>query len=182
MSRLLRSNLLFVLFIACLAILIRLMPHPANFAPVGAVALLGGMLLPRKFAYWSVIAVIVLSDLVIGLHPLVLWTWGSFALIALISNRLLGDRKVGVSRLALSAIGGGTLFFVITNAGVWLQGGLYERSLQGLVQCFANAIPFYRNTILGDVFFSSVFFGMYLVVNKLTARATSKIQYVNSVV
>jgi hypothetical protein len=145
------------------------MPHPANFAPVGAVALLGGMLLPRKFAAWTVVAVMILSDLLLGLHPLVLWTWGSFALIALLANALLSGQKVGTSRLVISAIGGGTVFFVITNVGVWLQGGLYEKSWQGLLQCFANAIPFYRNTILGDVFFVSVFYATYLVVSRLAA-------------
>ena len=176
MSRLLRSRLMFVLAIAVIALVVRLMPHPANFVPIGAVAILGGMLLPRRYSAWIVVVTMMLSDFIIGLHPMIIWTWGSFALVALLSGKLLNGRRPNSARLVMSAMAGGTLFFVITNLGVWLQGGLYEKSLQGLVQCYVNALPFYRNTILGDVFFTGVFYAVFLILPKLFALPSATVR------
>jgi hypothetical protein len=69
-----------------------------------------------------------------------------------------------VPGIIAAALSGGMLFFFVTNFGVWLQGGLYAHSWDGLLQCYINALPFLRNTLLGDVFFSASMYAIYLAV------------------
>ena len=158
------SNIILALFLIGFAIAFRVIPHPANFAPVGAIALMGGLLMARQYAIWLPVAIMAFSDLIIGTHPLILWTWGSFALIALLSSTFLRERNIGAPGIVAAALSGGLLFFFVTNFGVWLQSGMYAHTWEGLVQCYVNALPFLRNTLLGDVFFSTSMYAIYIAV------------------
>ncbi len=146
------------------AVVFRLLPHPPNFAPVAAVALFGGALLPRKLALTLPLCAMLLSDLAIGLHPLILFTWGSYAAIALLGNVYF--TRLSAINVAFFSIGSSVLFFVITNFGVWLEGRLYPPTIDGLVNSYINALPFFRNTLLSDMFFSAALFGSYVLVYK----------------
>ena len=140
-------------------ILSRTVPHPANFAPVAAVALFAGTILPRRWALITPVIAMVLSDFVIGLHPLVLFTWGSFAFIAFACSKWLTNATV--TRVGLSSIGASVLFYLVTNFGVWMQGLMYPMNFGGLVHCYVNALPFFRGTLTGDLFYVSLLFGLY---------------------
>ena len=108
--------------------------------------------LPVFFGMWCIpflILAFAITDILIGFHSLLFWTWGSLALIGLISkysNRIL-------SRLFLSFVGA-ILFFIISNFGVWLTGSLYQQSLEGLIQCYIMALPFFTNTLLSTIIFA----------------------------
>lgn len=104
----------------------------------------------------------------IGLHPLVAVTWGSFGLIALASNRWLhgGNLKKG----ALLTLGSSVFFFVVTNFAVWVQSGMYAHTWSGLVRCYTMALPFFRNTILGDAFYTAALFLVYTTAAALSIR------------
>lgn len=154
-----------------LAVISRVLPHPANFTPIAAVALFGGAILPRKWATSLPLIAMIVSDLIIGLHPLILFTWGSFALIALLSSYKL--KSINFSNVAIGSLGASILFFVVSNFGVWLEGRLYVRTLSGLVECFVNALPFFRNTLLGDAVFSLVLFGAYVFAYKTLRTRTA---------
>src|SRR4051812_23161113 len=91
-----KLNIAIVFYLILLVVTLRLLPHPANFAPVAAVAIFGGAILPRKLAVWVPLAAMVVSDLIIGLHSLILLTWGCYALIALASSYWL--RKLTLIR------------------------------------------------------------------------------------
>jgi len=150
--------------VSCLiffAVAYRLVPHPANFAPIGAIAIFGGALLPRKWALLLPLGAIVLSDVFIGMHPLIGFTWGSFLLIALLSNRFF--KSVSPSTVIGASFSASVLFFVITNLGVWLEGRLYPPTLEGLASSYINAVPFFRNTLLSDLVFSAILFTAYFV-------------------
>jgi hypothetical protein len=143
-------------------VMARLAPHPANFAPVAAVALFGGAILPRKWAILAPVAAMIVSDLVIGLHPLILFTWGSFAFIAFASSKWLSN--VTPIKVGLSSVGASVLFYLVTNFGVWTQGLMYPMNFGGLVHCYVNALPFFRGTLTGDLFYSGVLFSAYAFV------------------
>lgn len=157
-----RLSLVAILMV--IAVATRLMPHPANFTSVAAVALLGGSLLPRKWALSLPLLIMVVSDLIIGLHPLVLFTWGSFAVIAFASHRYM--RQVNAGSVVLSSLSASVFFYLVTNFGVWLQGQMYTMNWQGLMTCYYNAIPFFRNTMAGDLVYSVVLFGAYALAAK----------------
>lgn len=141
----------------------RLLPHPPNVAPITALALFAGAYLDRKWLAFVVpLAAIFLSDFVLGLHPLVPIVYGSFALIACIGFWL--RRRRTTARIAAASLVGSVLFFALTNFACWLL--WYPRSLEGLVACYVAAIPFFRNTLMGDAVYTAVLFGALALAEK----------------
>ncbi len=154
-----KISIIFACVLISLAVVSRLMPHPANFTPLAAIALFGGALLPRRLAVSLPLVAMVVSDLIIGLHPTIYATWGSFAVIALVSS--LKFRKVNVANVLASSLAASVFFFLVTNFAVWLEGRLYAPTISGLVQCYYNALPFFRNTLTGDLVFTTSLFGLF---------------------
>lgn len=169
------KNLLIVLLII-IAALSRLAPHPANFSPVAALALFGGVYLPKKYALLLPLGAMALSDLSLGIYwPIVPFVYGSFLLTGLIGIWLKNHKNFPY--ITGSAIISSLLFFIITNFGSWLDPLTgYERSLYGLVQSYIMGIPFYKNTFLGDLFYTLVLFGSYeLAIKYLKSKLSPKL-------
>jgi hypothetical protein len=157
-----KGNGIYIALIVCLiafAVFGRVLPHPPNFAPMAAVAIFAGALLPRRWAVILPVAAMIASDLVISLYPMFMFTWGSFALIAFLSNILI--KNISPFSVIGASLGASFLFYLLSNFGVWLQGKMYAMTLTGLFECYYNAIPFFRNTLLGDILFTSVLFSIY---------------------
>lgn len=138
----------------------RLLPHPANFTAIAAIALFGGVYLEKRFAFVVPILAMLLSDYFIGFYGGMFWVYGSFVLIGLIGLWLKNHKK------PLFILGGtlasSILFFVITNFGVWMTpGSMYAPTWGGLAECYVFAIPYFRNTVSGDLFFVVVMFAAY---------------------
>ena len=151
--------------------LLRVVPHPANFAPIGAMALFGGAVMPGAWAFAVPIAALFFSDVILGFYPGWISVYGSFVLIVLIGRALSARRTM--LRVAVAALSSSVLFFVVTNFGEWL-GPLYPHTLVGLRAAFTAAIPFFRNTALSDLVYSLAFFGIYESAARLAGlRSTS---------
>ncbi|HSX42955.1 MAG TPA: DUF6580 family putative transport protein [Candidatus Saccharimonadales bacterium] len=158
--------------IACaliaVAVCLRLLPHPANFAPVAAIALFGGTVLPRYIAPWVPLGAMATSDLFLGFYDIISITWACYVLIALASSQWLQRptvRRVGVMTLLASLF-----FFVATNFAVWAAGTMYTHDLAGLVQCYELALPFFRGTLVSDLVYTASLFGLYALAIQLPAR------------
>ncbi len=147
----------FLLALAGLAVVSRLIPHPMNFAPVAALALFGGAYFDRRFAFVLPFAVLIVSDFFLGFYDGIAWVYGSFFLVSLVGWGLRGRKSVAA--VAGSTLLGSVLFFVVTNFGVWLGGGLYSPDMAGLLDCYVAAIPFFRNSLAGDAFYVTLLFG-----------------------
>ena len=137
---------------------LRVIPHPPNFAPIGALALFGGAALPGVWAFAVPLAALVLSDAVLGFYQGWVWVYGSFALIVLIGTAL--RRRRTALKVAGAALASSVVFFAITNFGEWL-GPLYPHTPAGLQADFVAAIPFFRNTALSDLVYALAFFGIF---------------------
>lgn len=148
---------------------LRIVPHPPNFAPIGAIALFGGAVLPLPWGVVVPVAAVALSDAVLGFYPGMVWVYTSFVLIALLGGTVLGHRRT-VLRVAGTALGASALFFIVTNFGEWF-GPLYPHTLAGLRTDYIAAIPFYRNTVLSDLGYSLALFGIYESALRLARRA-----------
>lgn len=147
----------------------RLLPHPPNLTPIGAIALFGGAQFQERWLAFAVpLAAMALSDVIIGWHRLVPLVYGSFVLTVVI-GMWLRDRKTLLS-ITGAALASSVLFFVFTNFGVWALGSMYPRTLAGLVAAYAAAIPFFRNTVAGDLFYTAVLFGGFGVLERLVPR------------
>ncbi len=136
----------------------RLAPHPPNFNPVAALALFGGVqFADRRLAFAVPLAVMFLSDLIIGLHALIPVVYGSFLLIVGLGIWLRHHRNVRwiTGATVISAV----LFYVTTNFGVWVLDDLYPKTFTGLAECYVAALPFLRNAVFGNLFFSALLFG-----------------------
>ncbi len=154
----------------------RIIPHVPNFAPIGAMALFGGAYMNKKQAFILPILAMILSDLFIGFDnlPMRLTVYGSFLLIVAIGLWL--KNHLNAKNVIFSSLGASVLFFVTTNFAVWAFGTMYPHTLNGLIESYLLAIPFFRNTLAGDLFYSGAFFGGYeFVRNLLRSASRSKI-------
>lgn len=154
-----------VVLLVLFVVVSRVLPHPPNVAPVAAVAIFAGVLLPRRWALSLPLAAMIVSDLFIGLHDVVAFTWGSFVLIALLSHKFARGNYTPLTVLS-SSLGASTLFFVVTNFGVWLMSGMYTRTFTGLLESYYMAIPFFRNTLIGDLAYVTIFYLIFLTVKQ----------------
>ncbi|MBI4346725.1 MAG: hypothetical protein HY553_07705 [Elusimicrobia bacterium] len=155
--------------IILLAAASRLLPHPPNVTPLTAIALLGGASLPAAQAFLLPLAALAMSDLFLGFHATIPFVYAGFLATAAIGLRLKADR--GAGRIAAACLASSILFFVVSNVGVWLASGLYPRTGAGLSACFTAALPFFRNSLLGDAAFTALLFGLErLSVRALAAR------------
>lgn len=163
-----RYQLAIALALITLGVVLRVLPHPANFAPVAALALFGGAVLPRRYAVLVPLGAMVISDTLIGWYSLMPVTWGCYVLIALASRAWLRGRGLGRG-VALTA-GASVFFFVVTNFAVWVGGGLYPHTMAGLERCFVLALPFFRNTALSDIVYTASLFGLYALATRAGAK------------
>lgn len=170
-----QKQALFIVSVVVAGFMARLLPHAANFVPVTALALLAAAYLPRRAALAVPLAIMVLSDLVIGLHPLIAYTWGSFVLIGFIGAAVYKKTQNRWYVAGLGPVGAG-VFFVVTNFGVWLQGGMYSHTWAGLAHCFTMALPFFRSTLLSDMVYTPVLFLITFLVLKSMHAAAPKLE------
>lgn len=151
------------------AAFVRLLPHPPNFAPIAAMALFGGAYFNKKsFAFAIPLLAMFVTDAIIGFYSYAWMVYISFALIVVLGIVML--KKVSVKNVVLASVTASISFFVITNFGVWMLGTLYPKTAAGLMESYIAAIPFFQNSLIGDLFFSGVMFGVYeLVKHKVPA-------------
>ena len=144
---------------------LRLVPHPPNFTPIDAMALFSAAYLGRRvLAFAAPLGALLLSDLVLGFYHGIATVYASVALIVLVGWIALS--RVSPLRVGTAAIAGSLLFFVITNFGMWLFSGFYPLTTAGLAACYVVAIPFFQNTVAGDLFYSAVLFGGFALLER----------------
>jgi hypothetical protein len=151
-----------MIFFVVLGILSRLLPHPVNMTAVGSIALISGAKLNTKKALIVTMATMLISDSVLGLHPLMWATYGSL-LLAVCVGKWIG-RSVHIGRITGGILTSSIVFFIITNFAVWLTTPLYPKTVSGLVACYIMAVPFFRNSLLGDMFYGYSLFFVYASV------------------
>ncbi len=147
------------------AVFSRLLPHPPNVAPITAIALLGAVYYPRKWqAFLIPVVIMLLSDFFIGFHGTLPFVYGSFLLITglgfLLRRRFSWGKLIGISLI------GSVLFFLITNFGVWAVYDFYPKNISGLMTSYIAGIPFFRNSLLGDLGYSVILFGLAELLKK----------------
>jgi len=158
-------NKLILIGILLAAALSRLIPHPPNFTPIVAMGLLGGAYLKnKKLALFIPVAAMLLADIFLGFHNTMIWVYGSLLLVTSIGMLLKG--RVNILNAGAATLSGSFLFFIITNFGVWLTGTFYAKTFVGLVQCYTMAIPFFANSLAGDIIYATLLFGGFGLLEK----------------
>jgi hypothetical protein len=161
---------------------------PPNFAPITAMAVFAAIRFgSRRTALIAPLVTLFLSDLGIdvlyrlglsrewGIYKGMWVVYGTTFLIALMARLAHGTRSPVT--IAVTTLAGSCLFFVVTNFGVWAAGSLYPPTVEGLEQCYVAAIPFFRNGVVGDLFFATILFGAWALAEArfpVLAPATRK--------
>ena len=163
---------IFPISLILLMVFSRLIPHPPNFTPIIAVAIMSGYFF--KNLYLSIIVLLIsmlLSDLFFGFYKHIIFVYLSLFLITYIFFQI--NHKINNKNLFIFGLVGSLIFFLVSNFGVWIMGDLYEKNLNGLLNCYVFAIPFFRNTLISTIiyiyvcFFSSYFLKFLLIPNFL---------------
>lgn len=145
---------------------LRLIPHPPNFTPIGAMALFSGAYIGRRWLAFVVpLAALFVSDLVLGFYHGVATVYSATALVVLIGYLTLD--RISPLRVGLAALASSVMFFIITNLGMWLFSGFYPTNLAGLEACFVAAVPFFQNSVAGDLFYATLLFGGFRIAETL---------------
>jgi hypothetical protein len=150
------------LILLSVGILARFVFHIPNFTPVIAIALFGGFYLDKKYAILLPLALMMITDVFLGLHNVIPFTWGSLALIAFVG--LKARRQKSVTTVAATSLASAVGFFVITNFGVWLATDLYAKNMAGLITCYQMALPFFRALLAGTALYALALFGGYELI------------------
>lgn len=149
-----------------LAAVLRIVPHPWNFAPIGAMALFSGAAIRnRRFALLFPLLTLLAGDLFIGLHKLIPLVYAS-TLLSVALGFLLRDRKT-LGRITGVTLLGAIQFFLVTNFGVWLLLDTFPRTASGLLACYIAGAPLFWNTIAGDALFVTLLFGGYALAERI---------------
>ena len=139
--------------------LARLIPHPPNFTPIIAVALISGYFFKNiNLSLLILLVAMLLSDLFIGFYENMIFVYATLLLITFVFHKI--SKKINFKNLFIYCFAGSLIFFVVSNFGVWALGSpgvfdvAYEKSLSGLIECYILAIPFFGNTFLSTLIFS----------------------------
>jgi len=139
--------------------LARLIPHPPNFTPIIAVAIMSGYFFKNiNLSFLILIVAMLVSDLFIGFYENVIFVYASLLLITFVFYKI--SDKINFKNLFIYSFAGSLIFFIVSNFGVWVLGSpgvydiAYEKNLNGLVECYILAIPFFGNTFLSTVIFA----------------------------
>ena len=164
------NNLIYICLILFSG-LSRLVPHPWNLTPILAACLFSGYKIkPIGLAIFIPIFTVFISDILLGIYNGISWVYISY--IFIIGIGLFLSKFNSIQSKIISTISGTLIFFLISNFGVWISAELYPKSIDGLISCYLAGIPFYKNTLIGTVFYSSVFFTISELLEKRIIRLT----------
>lgn len=155
----------------------RLLPHPANFAPISAIAIFAALYLPKKYSLVIPLVAMFISDIFIGFYslPIMISVYASFIIMSLIGLLVRKNNHTSPAGKKILNILSGTLigsisFFLITNFAVWMFGTMYIHNFSGLLDSYIAAIPFFRNSLLGDLFYCGIMVGGFEFVLSLKTK------------
>ena len=153
---------------------LRLLPHPSNFTPIGALALFAGAHFDdKRWAFIVPLAAMFLSDILIGFHGQMPVIYGAFAVIVCMGF-VLREKRTAL-RVTGASLAAATFFFIVSNFAVWAFDGLYPMTFQGLVTCYVAAIPFFQNWLAGTLLYSAALFGGFALLEaKLPVLAPAR--------
>jgi hypothetical protein len=149
------------IFLVLIGVSLRLLPNAPNFAPIAAIALFSGVYLSRKTALVLPLAAMAVSDIFLGYYEpkLMVAVYGSFLLSVVLGFWLKNHKRWPL--ILGGSLAGSLMFFFITNLAVWAFTPWYSKTLAGIIQCYEMALPFFRNTLIADLFYAVLFFGAF---------------------
>lgn len=159
-SNIMKQNIISI-SLALSGIILRLLPHEPNMTPITAIVFASALYLGKKWSLALPITIIFVSDLIIGFYDwkIMLSVYGSFVLIAFLSWVVQKHRTFFT--ITMTVFGSSAIFFLVTNAAVWAFSSWYEKSFSGLLYAYELGLPFWRNMLVGDIFYTAILVGIF---------------------
>ncbi len=153
--------IVFTVIFTVIAIGTRIIPHAPNAAPIAALALWSGAYLPKRWGWIVPVVTMIVSDSIVGSYDtrLMVVVYASFVLSVIIGWFVRG--RFQPTRVLVATLASSVLFFITTNGAVWALSHWYAHTPSGLMLAYTYGLPFFRNTLLGDLLYAGVFFGVY---------------------
>ena len=146
------KNSFYIIFFICILALSRIIPHPPNFTPILASAIMAPMLVKDRWLGIAIpIVAMFISDVVIGFYSYQFVIYSSILVISLVS-----PMHKNYTRLGIMAVGGSVWFFIATNFAEWIIWDYYPKTIEGLLTCYTVAIPFFKNTLISTCLFTGI--------------------------
>ena len=168
------NKFFYLLFFGAILALSRIIPHPPNFTPILASAIMAPILIKDRWFGMAVpIVAMFISDVIIGFYSYQFVIYSSILAISLVA-----PMRKNYIRLGIMAVGGSVWFFITTNFAIWMIWDYYPKTIEGLITCYTLAIPFFKNTLISTCLFTGLltFSIKYLeVVNKKTNHLISNL-------
>ncbi len=167
-----KTQIIVAVLIIILAAASRLVAHPWNFTPIAAMSLFAGAYLGKKWGVVLPLAAMFLGDIFIGFYdwPVMVSVYLALVLAFGLGWLLRGQKRwYGVLGAAITS---SAIFFVVTNFAVWVFFSWYPHTWAGLVSCFTLALPFFKNTLAGDIIYTGLFFGLYELILFTASKKT----------
>ncbi len=174
-----KQRLIIISLLILLGLSARFLPHAPNFSPLGSIFLFTGLYLNKKYDWLIPLSIMFISDLFIGFYnwPIMVSVYLGL-LIMFILGRLNHQKKF--KWIFTSSFLGSVLFFILTNFSVWLFSNMYSLNLIGLKQCFIMALPFFKNTLSGNLLYTLILIGLIQLINNHQTKPKIYAQKINS--
>jgi hypothetical protein len=160
-----KVNLIIPMILFVLLVLSRMITEIPNFTATIALVMFTGYLIQNKFLSVLVILVSqVVSDLYLGIYSSMIFVYAAYISIALLSPIIM--KKMNTKSVVLSSVISPSIFFIISNFGVWLIGSTYTFNLSGLIACYVAGIPFFDESLISTVLFALTIFSIMKLITK----------------
>ena len=160
-----KNDLMIPVIMMTLLVISRMISDIPNFTATIALIMFTSYLIRDKFLSVLVILVSqIISDLYIGIYSSMFFVYGAYVFIALLSPIIMN--KLSFKSVLISSLVTPTIFYIVSNFGVWITGSTYPLSLDGLIMCYVAGIPFFDETLLSTVVFSVTIYAMMKLIVK----------------
>jgi len=167
------KNSFFIIFFVFILALSRIIPHPPNFTPILASAIMAPLLIKdRWFGIAIPIFAMFISDIIIGFHNYQFVIYSTILTIGLVTPMNKNYALLGFMVLASSV-----WFFVVTNFAVWILWDFYPKTINGLISCYILALPFFKNTLISTFLFTGI---MTVIIKYLTSTNEKVSFFINN--
>ncbi len=173
-NKALSGSFVLALVLIVVAAVTRFIPHPFNFTAIGAIALFSGAVVKdKRLAFLIPISVLLFTDMILGFHFSMLPVYTCFAFTVFMG--IFIKNKQNIFSIAFASLVSSLVFFLITNLPFWYwELGLYPMTISGTMESYKMAIPFFKNQLVGDLFYNSMLFGFFYLGIKKTKPVSLK--------
>lgn len=161
-----KSNIVLITSLFVLLIASRLITEIPNFTPTIALVMFTGYLIKNRYlAILVILSSQIISDLYIGIYSSMVFVYGAYVLIAALMPTII--KSFNIKSMLIASFISPTLFYIITNFGVWITGSMYPLSIAGLLSCYVAGIPFFDESLISTVLFTvTIYFGLKYTIKK----------------